>query len=167
MKKILTLSVGMVILITVLNAGPPSSALKDKTISAAPSQMIPPDKNPTKVKIYLRYVEIDGKNSLSMYDSNGGFAIDTLTTFVRAGITVIWKLERASGIKKINRIYSNVSNPVIFKNDAVKRPFSKGYELDIPETASDGIKEEYFIEFITKNNDNITVSTDPYIRIQP
>lgn len=167
MKKIFTLSMGMVILITVLYAGPHASASKDKTTSAAAINMVPPDENSKRVIIYIRYVEKDNKKCLAMYDSNGRLAIDTLTTYVEAGNTVIWKLEKASEIKQIDKIYTKVTNPEIFKNDAVKRFLSKSYKIDIPGNATRDIREEYFIDFTTNDNDPVTVSTDPYLRIKP
>ncbi|MBN2610640.1 MAG: hypothetical protein JXB00_03710 [Bacteroidales bacterium] len=69
-----------------------------------------------KVTIYLSVVERDGKRHLHMRDSNRKCKDDSLVTEVSPGDLVVWKRDKCSGIKSVNRIE--------FQKD--KDPFSKG-----------------------------------------
>jgi len=118
-----------------------------------------------KVTIYLRSIEINKKKHLSMFDTNGNIDInDSLVTYVKAGGTVIWDLEKASGIKRIERIYSKSDGP-IFRKDAQEVPLSKKFKLEVPDGLIGGTQEEYFIDYYDQNGSKIT--RDPYLRIVP
>jgi len=120
-------------------------------------------KTQEKVTIYLRSIVINNEKHLLMFDTNGQFAIDSLTTYVKTDGTVFWALDNASGIKKIERIYSRKKEP-IFREDAKKVFFSRRFKLEVPEGLSRGAKEEYIIDYI--DQDNSLIKIDPYIRIK-
>ncbi|MFO7657660.1 MAG: hypothetical protein R6W78_11380 [Bacteroidales bacterium] len=69
-----------------------------------------------KVTIYLSVIERDGKRHLHMRDSNRNCKDDSLVTEVSPGDLIVWKRDKGSGIKSVNRID--------FPKD--KDPFSKG-----------------------------------------
>ncbi len=119
----------------------------------------------TKVKIYLKAVEIDDVIHLEMHDSNkpANKVIDDLGTLVPAGSTVIWKRTVFSGIKKIERIASKSGAGTIFRGDAQQIGKTKRFKLEIPTDASPGDQEYYLIEF--RDRDNNPQSIDPYLRI--
>lgn len=116
-----------------------------------------------KVTIYLRSVVVNSGKHLLMFDTNGNYALDSLTTYVKAGGIVLWELDKASGIKEIERIYSKKKGP-IFKEDAKKDPFSKRYRLQVPNGLDKGTLEEYIIDYT--DQDNSLIKIDPYIRIE-
>lgn len=133
------------------------------------------------VKIYLRAIVRDGivrygivkcgrleggKDHLAMFDSNRFGAIDDLTTDVPARATIIWKLDRCSGIRSITRIYSKEVKHTIFINEPRKLFLCKAFKLrlDIPEEKVER-KEKYFIECILYNNKKLII--DPVIRVPP
>lgn len=115
------------------------------------------------VKIYLRSIVKDRKNSLALFDSNRNGDINDLITEVKAGDTIIWKLDCCSGIKNITRIYSKEKEHTIFKSDPRKRLLCKGFKLQLGKEAEG--KEKYTIECILHNNTELII--DPYIRIPP
>jgi hypothetical protein len=115
------------------------------------------------VKIYLRSILKNGKNSLALFDSNREGDINDLATKVHAGDTIIWKLDCCSGIKSITRIYSKEKIHNIFKSDPKKQFLCKGFTLQL-EKAAEG-DEKYTIECILSNNTELIV--DPFIRIPP
>lgn len=151
MKKNLKLLTGIVFLITILIAGGCSTAVK---------------KDSKKVKIYLKAIEKDGQKHLEMYDSNDPdhVVVDALETIVKPGITVVWKLEKPSGIKKIDEIVSSQGVRNIFEEDAKKRFLSKGFILKIPDGVQAGEEEKYNIVFVDKEDEN-PWTVDPYLKI--
>jgi len=152
MKKIITLSTGIVFLATILITG---GCTRANGQSRAFVQ--------EKATIYLRSIEINGEKHLAMFDTNGNLVTDSLRTDVKAGGNVFWELDRASGIKKIERIYSP-KGKIIFKEDAKKQVIGKGFKLKVPDGLARGTEEEYTIEYI--DQDNSKVKIDPYIRIE-
>ena len=147
MKKIFTLSTGIVFLITILIAGGCKSAKDNKA---------------KKVEIYLSSVEVNGEIHLYMKDSNGNEATDSLRTEVKAGGTVIWRIERPGGIKKIDGIYSKGERN-IFKKDPSKIFLSKRFRLKLSDDAEG--EEKYSIEYYLEDNTKKTI--DPFLRIPP
>jgi hypothetical protein len=117
------------------------------------------------VKICLRAIVRNNENSLVLFDSNRNCAINDLTTDVNPGDKVIWKLDCCSGIKSITRIFSTEKEHPIFRSDPKKRFLCKAFELQVPDTAVEGDKEKYEIEFILCNDKKMMI--DPYIRIPP
>jgi len=115
------------------------------------------------VKIYLRAIIKDGKNSLALFDSNRNGDINDLITEVKAGDTIIWKLDCCSGIKSITRIYSKEKVHNVFKSDPRKRMLCKGFKLQLGKRAEG--EEKYTIECILRNNRELNI--DPYIRVPP
>ena len=154
MKKSLLLSAGIAYLTVILVSGGCSS--NNGQVSEEPQK---------KVTVYLRSIEINKKKHLSMFDTNGNLDInDSLVTYVMAGGTVIWDLDKASGIKEIDRIYSKSNGP-IFREDAKGILFSKKFRIEVPEGLTGGTQEEYFIDYYDQNGSKIT--RDPYLRIVP
>jgi hypothetical protein len=157
MKKIFTLLTGIVFLIAILVAGGCKSANDQKS----PNDL-------KKVTIYLRSIEINGEKHLSLCDLKGVPVIDSLKTDVDAGTIVIWRLERASGIKSISKIYRSTEKQKIFKTDPQKKLFSKKFQLIVPDDVKRGTKEyleEYTIEYTDEENTNWKI--DPFLRVPP
>jgi hypothetical protein len=122
-------------------------------------------KSQEKVTVYLRSIEINKEKHLSMFDSNGNFDMnDSLVTYVKAGGTVFWNLDKASGIRRIEKIYSKNNGP-IFREDAKEILFSKKFKLEIPDGLAGGTEERYYIDYT--DQDNSLITKDPYLRIVP
>ncbi len=120
--------------------------------------------NKKKVEIQMTYFKWHGGKHLLLHDSNGGAVVDSLTTDVKPGSTVTWKLDNHSGIKEIDSIYFVRNNHRIVLDDP-KRIYGNQFELKIPEDAQpDTFK--YIIIVITKKLNEI-VELDPYIRVPP
>src|SRR5512145_1977486 len=115
------------------------------------------------VTVFLRSVVYKDKHHLALFDSNRNGAIDDLTTEVKRGATIIWKLDYSSGIKDILRIFSKSGKRNVFKTDPVKRRFSKEFILPVSKDA-DG-EESYTIEYLNVSDEKVTI--DPYNRIVP
>lgn len=115
------------------------------------------------VKIYLRSIVKDGENRLALFDSTRNGDINDLITEVRAGTTILWKLDCHSGIKSITRIYSKEGEHPVFKSEPRKLLLCKGFKLQL-EKGAEG-KEKYTIECILRDNTELII--DPYIRIPP
>jgi len=156
MKKIFTLSTGIVFLISILIAG-------GCNLTKYP--------RPKRVIIYLKAIGGKGKKQLDMRDSNGQQAIDSLTTDVQPGTIVIWKREWAGKIKKIDSIYpdippSGIRKGIIFTSNPGKRSIGQGYIFIVPGDAETGrLPEKYKIEFTHKDNTKTLI--DPFLRIPP
>jgi hypothetical protein len=167
MRKILTLLIGTVFLITVLNAKDPASGVGNKADIPKPKHISPAIKNMDKAIIFIRAIETrDGENvekHLAMFDSGGNMAIDGLYTGAQPGATVIWKLERFNRIKRIKEIVYTDTEPNPFKEQPHKRFFSKGYKAKLSEVANGEYK--YKIVFI--HNDGTERPIDPYLRVPP
>lgn len=151
MKKILTLSTGIVFLVTILIPGGCKSDKNDKEVS-------------NKVVIYLRSAENTGGKHLYLYDSNGQAAFDSLTTVVERGDDIFWELERNSGIRKVTEIYPSEKRGTVFTENPKKIFLSKTFKYTIPNDAQRGTEEKYTIDFVLKDGTKDTL--DPYIRIK-
>lgn len=152
MKKSLLLSAGIAYLTVILVSG-------GCTIQNGQERTLTQE----KVTIYLRSVVINNEKHLTMFDTNGKFALDSLTTYVKAGGIVFWDYEKASGIKEIKKIYS-INKGQIFKEDVKKDLFTRRFRLNVPDGLSRGAKEEYVIDYIDQDDSHVTI--DPYIRIK-
>jgi hypothetical protein len=128
------------------------------------------------VKIYLRsilkrsivkgFIVEDEKKSLALFDSNRNGDINDLITDVKAGATIIWKLDCCSGIKSITRIYSKEEKHLIFKSEPRKLLFCKGFRLRLEkEEVKEELIEKYGIECILC--DGKVLKIDPMIRVPP
>jgi len=165
MKKFHSILTGIVFLTVILVVGGCKSTGNDK-----------PEKGPRPVKIYLKVEEINGEKYFSMYDSNkpGDVVGDTLRegevtfinhyTDVKPGIKVIWKLDRPSGIKKINKIGPTNRTRKIFDEDARKRFLSKGFKYILSDDKRGPDEEKYIIVFKDKK-DKKDWTIDPFLRI--
>ncbi len=108
----------------------------------------------------MSHIKLHNTNHLFMHDTVSA-CIDTLGTEAKRGSTVFWKLDRCSGIKRIDTMYfkpgktwENMPEIVIEHNRArlyidPKAPLGDHY---------------YAVEVILKNDSTLTI--DPYIRIQ-
>jgi hypothetical protein len=115
-----------------------------------------------KVKIYLRSIVADEQNQLMMFDSNRNGAINNLATTVLAGSTIVWKLDRKNGIKRIERIYSKTGKGPVFMTEPHRTWICKSFVL---KTSRDAEGEEaYSIDLILCNNSRLTI--DPIIIIK-
>lgn len=127
------------------------------------------------VAIYLTSIKRnDGhgifSHHLAMFDGNGNYSIDSLTTVytynkARPG-NIQWIRVVNSGIKKIVEIKSAELKPVIFRDSAYEHPHGI-WNLNIPEGINlppGGITEKYSITYILKET-NDTIIIDPYLRI--
>jgi len=153
MKNSFTLSMGIVFLITILSAK-----------GCKPAKENRPSDEFKKVTITLnKTVKIHAKNHIEMSDPKNSNVIDSLLkTGVQRGTTILWKIKRSSGIKKIDSIYPKTENHNIFKENPSKKFLSKTFKFVVPADATR--EEEYAIDYILE--DNIKDSTDPYIRIE-
>jgi hypothetical protein len=154
MKKIFTLLFGIVLLVACTNKN-------ETTVS---------NKSRKRVTIYLRSIEQNGEECLTMFDSNGNFAINDLTTDVLEGGTIIWKLEHPSGIRKIAEISSKPGEGKVYSINPKPQLLGKGYKLklikDLAKSSTDTVTERYFIEYYV-HGEQKPVKIDPYIRILP
>jgi hypothetical protein len=115
-----------------------------------------------KVKIYLRSIVVDDQSQLMMFDSNRNGSINNLATTVLAGSTIVWKLDRKNGIKRIERIYSKTGNGTIFRTEPHRFWIFKSFRL---KTSRDAEGEEaYNIDLVLCNNSRLTI--DPIIIIK-
>ena len=155
MKKLLLILTGIVFLTAILIVGGCKSSGDNGS-----------KKPPNTVKIYMQCIEKDDGKHLLMYDSNDpdNVVVDSLITHVQPGMKVIWKLERPSGIKKINKIGSAKGVRNIFKKDARPKLIGKGFVLKLSDELSDG-QEKYIIEFFSKKDPDDLVPIDPFLRI--
>lgn len=128
------------------------------------------------VKIYLRsimkrsivkgIVLEDEKKSLALFDSNRNGDINDLITDVKPGATIIWELDRCSGIRSITRIYSKEEKHLIFKSDPIKRLLCKGFRLQLEkEEVKEELIEKYTIECLLCDGEELKI--DPMIRVPP
>lgn len=156
MKKIFTLSTEIVFLISFLIVG-----------GCNPIR----DSNPKRVIIYLKAIDRNGQKQLDMSDSNGQHAIDSLTTNVHPGTTVIWKRVWFSKIKNIDSIYpvippSDSRKGSIFTRTPEKRSIGEGFKFIVPYDGEPGrIREKYNIKFTHKDTTKTLI--DPFLRIPP
>jgi hypothetical protein len=132
------------------------------------------------VEIYLCSIRQIGERGdtsyhLAMFDANGDYAVDTLTTMFLPEKSkpghIKWKEVYNSGIGKIINIeYAGVGEPIIFKN-GVSHQTGDGWNLDLREdlykyVGEKVLKEKYIIKYIPVNY-NDTVIIDPYLRVLP
>lgn len=172
MKKISTLSTGIMFLLAILIAGGCKSEKKKMLLFQQ-------DMAIKTVNIYLRYIEFNGEKYLYMYDSNGNTFLENLKsdttgliTDVKPGTEVFWQLERNSGIEEILKIYSKGGHN-IFKEDptpeietdtsAIKKPSDKIFKLRLKDNIEG--EEKYGINIRLK--DETEIQRDPYLRVPP
>lgn len=115
------------------------------------------------VKIYLRSISSQEKNQLMLFDSNRSGAIDDLVTIAPAGSTVVWKLDRCSGIKNILRIYSKAGKGNVFLAEPKRFLFFNIFTLKLSPEAKG--EEPYCIDYLLPDNTKVTI--DPVIKIPP
>jgi len=152
MKIFFTISMGIVILITILNAEGCKSARNNSTT-----------KGHEKIKITIKSAEINGEKHLKMSDPKNTNVIDNLITDVKPGDIVFWKLKIFSGIKSIDTIYATTGEHIIFKKNPSLNSQGK-FELVVPDDAKPTQQEKYAIDYILR--DGTPGSIDPYIRIE-
>ncbi|MBN2481830.1 MAG: hypothetical protein JXB19_08830 [Bacteroidales bacterium] len=144
----------------------------------------PPEKiyeHKETVRIYLTSVKQAGENGdtayhLAMFDANGDYAIDSLTTvFViskeRKSGHIKWKLVQHSGIQEIIEFKPEDGVPHIIFQEAVIQENEDEWNLDLTEDMlkkvnAEGVTEKYIIKYIPEHY-NDTVTIDPYIKIPP
>lgn len=155
MKKIFTLLTGILFLLMILSTGGCKSSDNCDT-----------PRGPKKITIKIKSVRINDEYHLKMSDHKHKNVIDTLTTDVIPGDTVIWVLKKYSGIDNIESIYAadTMRIPNIFrKNPSINT--DGVFELAVPADAVQGVeKEKYAIHYTLKNKAKKTI--DPYIRIE-
>jgi hypothetical protein len=125
--------------------------------------------------IYLTSVERKDTNGkatyhLAMFDANGDFAIDHLTTIFKKHVgrpgKILWIKVIGSGIQEITEIRSNVTSPVIFKNGTYKTDGIWNLDLtdNLDSVRTKPVKEEYTILYIPEGKHD-TIPIDPYIKV--
>lgn len=132
------------------------------------------------VTIYMASVKLIEENGdttyhLALFDANGDFAVDTLTTLYLIGKdkpgNFKWKKVQESGIKKIVSIqYTGEDPPVIFKN-GVKETSEDEWDLSLTEDVMKTIgnanfREKYSIVYLRMHADQPD-TIDPYLRVTP
>ena len=114
------------------------------------------------VQIYLRSITVNEQIQLMMFDSNRNGAINTLSTIVLAGSTIVWRLDGKSDIKRIERVYSKTGKGPVFRSEPKPSWFSKCFKLKtFPDMEGE---EAYNIDIILCNNSRVTI--DPIIIIK-
>ena len=152
MKKIFTLSAGILLLVTFFIAGGCNGTASNQD-----------GRGPKVTTIHIKAVIKDGKKHLKLCDSNGNIATDHLITSVDTGSIIIWKLKIFSNINSIERVYSTEKEREIFRTDPKEGP-ENVFTLKVPEDVSNGKMEKYKILFIHKDGKEAEI--DPYIRIE-
>lgn len=153
MKKLLTLSTGIVFMIVILITG---GCQRDENA--------PDPKGPEKIKIKMKWVDRNGVNHLELSDGKNK-VIDNLTTDVKHGDIVTWKRKWiSSGIKSIDSIYATEGKNDIFKTNPSKNSHGN-FELVIPESAEASKEGEKYAIKYTLKKDNSNDIVDPYLRI--
>lgn len=115
------------------------------------------------VKIYIRSIVKGRENCLALFDSERNGDINDLKTEVKAGASIVWKLDCCSGIKNISGIYSKKEKHTLFKYDPKKRLLCEGFKVQLEKGATG--EEYYTIECILCNGDVLKI--DPMIRVPP
>jgi hypothetical protein len=132
------------------------------------------------VTIYLAAFKQIGENGdttyhLALFDANGDFAVDNLTTIFLPEQNIPghikWKKVHNGGIKRITEIrYAGEGDPIIFRN-GLNRLAEDEWNLDVPldiakYLGDSGVTEKYVITFIPEEG-NVPVPIDPYLRVPP
>lgn len=128
------------------------------------------------VTIYLRSIIKDKRYCLAMFDSNGKGDINNLETRVDPDSSVVWKLDKPSGIKRIISISPrDPKYTEIFKNDVIAKSPDE-FELQLPKSLVRAL-EAYNIEYVIEVEQIVkgekvekvekTIVIDPYVRIEP
>lgn len=132
------------------------------------------------VEIYLTSIKQIGERGdtsyhLALFDANGDYAVDTLTTLYLLKKDnpgkFMWRKVHESGIRKIIAIeYTGDKGSIIFEN-GVRHLGDDIWDLDLPEDIFVKIKgkeitEKYIIKYLPEGS-NDTVIIDPYIRVLP
>jgi hypothetical protein len=113
-------------------------------------------------KIYLRAISFSEENRLMLFDSNRNGAINDLVTVVEAGSTIVWKLDRCSGIKSILRIYSKAGKGNVFLTEPKRFLFFNIFTLKLSPDAKG--EEAYSIDYLLFDKTRVTI--DPIIIIK-
>ncbi len=111
------------------------------------------------------------KRHLFMYDSNGAYDVNDLTTEVvkKAGqkVTIYWEI--GDGIERIIEIKPKSDASIIFANHVQPVIPGRKYSLELPlnrPLTGEDIKEAYYIKYVTLNGDTLP-PIDPFIRVKP
>jgi hypothetical protein len=113
----------------------------------------------SKITIYL---SIDEPGKLHLRDSEGHAGEDTITTGVNKGDTIVWTLDKDSGIKAITGIAAKSESPNLFS----KGPsFISDSEWIGVIAEIDKGEEDYYIEYVLP--DGTLKRDDPKIILPP
>ena len=118
-----------------------------------------------QVKIYLRSIEQDGQQRLSLFDTNRDGGFDDLVTEVEGGTTIIWALDKDSGISAVNSVESKNPKGDFIDFNPKKRIFCKGFKFCVPRVKEAG-EIKYDIKY-TPSGSKELLSIDPTIKIKP
>ena len=154
MKKTLSLILGILFLTTCLY----TVSCNNKRQSVKKDAVAPmvASKN---VEIYLSYYIINGEGHLFMHDTLGS-SIDNLETSTQKNSTVVWLLDKKSGIQRLEKIMN--LDTIIEKPPELMPDFHQ-IKVKIKDNADTG-RYKYGIVFTPWNGEKDTI--DPYIRIQ-
>jgi hypothetical protein len=157
--------------------GPDQPLVPEDTVYKTKEKIYEPKET---VEIYLASIKQKDENGdttyhLALFDANGDYAVDSLTTIFfpensKPG-QIKWKKVHKSGIKEIVEIkYAGEGKPVIFRSIVSRLPGDE-WKLDLTEDllkfiGDSVVIEKYIIRYIPVN-ENDTVSIDPYLRVNP
>jgi len=156
MKKILTLLIGIVVLITILVAdGCNTSKKENGSISA--------EKDPKTVTIYLKDTVIGESMHLLMHHEKNPDCgvIDNLQTVVNRDDIIVFKKAVNSKIKKVDTIRLVEEKVKVF--NVVNSMDRSLYVLEIDSDAPEDTIVKYVIEFAINKDTSYII--DPYLRI--
>ncbi len=115
------------------------------------------------VIIELKAVKKGDEIVLHLKDNEGHEHDKTITSKVKAGGTITWKLMKNSDIQEIVNVYKKSDSQDIFSTDPHSENGSTDWTGVISKTASG--EESYNIDFIYKDGSKIT--DDPEIEVLP
>lgn len=179
MKKKLTLLTGIAVLIAILSIGScnrvsPKSITEDNDKTLTKSEL-PPEISEAEstIRIIVYDIEIGCRKHLEMQDDTdtgrGKKVIDSLTTVVHRGETVVWAKDDSAKLRKIHQVRIIDSSPWKTKDscleaEEIKQVTGTYLKFVIPSDADTGtVKYEIIFEDRNKNYWYI----DPHLRIPP
>lgn len=116
------------------------------------------------VVIHIRLFEdTNGEKHLEMKDSQNGWVVDSLETFVNPEDLIIWELYPNSGIRKIKEIKGDGSKK-IFINTPYKPFPGRKIKLKLTNDIKENAFEKYIIVFRIPW-DNKKYEIDPILRV--